>query len=228
MDATWTIDELIRVSAAALESAEYEGPASGRIRETPDKRTIRYYTTLGLLDRPAEFRGRTAFYGRRHVLQLTAIKRLQSKGMSLVQIQQALSGADDRRLESWAGIPEEFWEKHKPAIQAPVDPDALLASRDAPQPADSFGAGMTPATPAKRAAFWREPPAMTSASPTRTASDVAPLPELHAIAALELAPGVKLLLESTAAERINRGLLQELAPATEFLVKELRRLKLIA
>jgi len=72
MNASWRLDQLADVVARALETAAYDGQASGRVREVPDKRTIRYYTTLGLLDRPAEYRGRVAYYGRRHVLQLVA------------------------------------------------------------------------------------------------------------------------------------------------------------
>ena len=75
--ALWTIDELGSRVALAL-SVDYDGQASGRVRDVPDRRTIRYYTTLGLIDRPA-LRGRTALYGRRHLLQLVAIKRLQAQ-----------------------------------------------------------------------------------------------------------------------------------------------------
>src|ERR1700730_4103681 len=87
----WTIDELGRLVAAAL-SVDYAGQANGQVRDVPDRRTIRYYTTLGLIDRPAEMRGRTALYGRRHLLQLVAIKRLQAAGRSLTEIQQHLLG----------------------------------------------------------------------------------------------------------------------------------------
>ena len=82
-----TIDELSVAVAAALEEG-YAGAPNARVREVPDPRTIRYYTTLGLIDRPAEMRGRTAFYGRRHLLQLVAIKKLQARGRSLAEIQQ--------------------------------------------------------------------------------------------------------------------------------------------
>ena len=39
-------------------------------------------------------RGRTALYGLRHLLQLVAIKRLQAKGYTLEQVQQALEGLE--------------------------------------------------------------------------------------------------------------------------------------
>ena len=53
----WTIDELGERVAGALGGPGYEGVPSGRVRDVPDLRTIRYYTTLGLLDRPAAMRG---------------------------------------------------------------------------------------------------------------------------------------------------------------------------
>src|SRR5262249_46157634 len=65
------------------------------------------YTTLGLLDRPAEMRGRTALYGRRHLLQLVAIKRLQARGVSLMEIQQQLVGLTDAALRRLAKLPAE-------------------------------------------------------------------------------------------------------------------------
>ena len=66
----WTIEELGERIAEALGGQGYDGVPSGRVRDVPDLRTIRYYTTLGLLDRPAAMRGRTALYGSRHLLQL--------------------------------------------------------------------------------------------------------------------------------------------------------------
>jgi DNA-binding transcriptional MerR regulator len=97
----WTIDELGERVAAALGGRGYEGVPSGRVRDVPDLRTIRYYTTLGLLDRPVAMRGRTALYGPRHLLQLVVIKRLQARGLSLAAVQErvvGLSGAALRRL----------------------------------------------------------------------------------------------------------------------------------
>ena len=64
---TWRIDELAERAAAALVGTDAPA-ASGRVTPVPDRRMLRYYTTLGLLDRP-EVRGRVAYYGRRHLLQ---------------------------------------------------------------------------------------------------------------------------------------------------------------
>src|SRR5271168_5531128 len=90
----WTIDELGSRVALAL-SVDYDGQVSGRVRHVPDRRTIRYYTTLGLIDRPLEMRGRTALYGRRHLLQLVAIKRLQAQGQTIADLQRELLGLTD-------------------------------------------------------------------------------------------------------------------------------------
>src|SRR6267378_745075 len=89
--ARWTLDELCDQVAQAL-ARDAPAALDGRVREVPDRRTLRYYTTLGLLDRPAEMRGRTAYYGRRHLLQLVAIKRLQARGLSLAEVQERLVG----------------------------------------------------------------------------------------------------------------------------------------
>jgi DNA-binding transcriptional MerR regulator len=102
--ARWTIAELSAQAAVAL-SVDHAGPPDGRTREVPDSRTIRYYTTLGLLDRPAEMRGRTALYGRRHLMQLVAIKRLQARGQSLAEIQRQLIGLPPAALARIAKLP---------------------------------------------------------------------------------------------------------------------------
>jgi hypothetical protein len=97
----WTIHQLCTEVERVL-AVDYAGSPSGRVRDIPDLRTIRYYTTAGLLDRPAEMRGRTALYGRRHLLQLVAIKQLQTRGLSLAQVQQQIAGATDAMLRRLA------------------------------------------------------------------------------------------------------------------------------
>src|SRR5438105_9530709 len=99
----WTIDELGAMVALAL-SVGYAGQANGQVRDVPDRRTIRYYTTLGLIDRP-QLEGRTALYGKKHLLQLVAIKRLQAEGRTLAEVQQALAQVPLRTLEKLARLP---------------------------------------------------------------------------------------------------------------------------
>ena len=69
----------------------------GRVSAAPDARTVRYYTTLGLLDRP-RIENRQARYGERHVLQLLAIKALQAQDLPLAEIQQRLYARSDAEL----------------------------------------------------------------------------------------------------------------------------------
>jgi DNA-binding transcriptional MerR regulator len=105
----WTIAELGRLAAEALEAApDYEPPTNGQVRPVPDRRTIRYYTSLGLLARPAQMRGRTALYGPRHLRELVAIKRLQARGLSLADIQGRMAGIGARELAALADVPGEL------------------------------------------------------------------------------------------------------------------------
>lgn len=136
-DGLWTIDELSAGVAEAL-TGDYPGQSNGRVRDVPDRRTIRWYTTIGLLDRPAAMRGRTALYDRRHLLQLVAIKRLQAAGHTLAAVQGELLGATVATLERIAALPD-----HAPSPAAPREPTRERFWAAAPaQPAPSGdGAG---------------------------------------------------------------------------------------
>jgi DNA-binding transcriptional MerR regulator len=129
----WTLAELADRAAGALSSG-YGGQRSARVSDVPDIRSIRYYTTLGLLDRPAEMRGRTALYGQRHLWQLVAIKRRQAAGCTLAEIQQELAGAPDSTLQRLADLPDEgFWRRVPPATAAPARPPAHPPAAAAPK-----------------------------------------------------------------------------------------------
>lgn len=100
----WTIDELADLAAKALATAGVRAP-SGRVTAMPDRRVIRWYATIGLLDPPLRARGRTARYGERHLLQLVAVKRRQAEGRTLTEIQAELGGATDTTLRRIADVP---------------------------------------------------------------------------------------------------------------------------
>src|SRR5215470_6793752 len=116
----WTLDELCAQVALAL-AVDYAGAGNGRVRDVPDRRTIRYYTTLGLVDRPAAMRGRTALYGRRHLLQLVAIKRLQAHGLSLAEVQERLLGLTDAALARLAKLPGSVEAAADGPVTAPAE-----------------------------------------------------------------------------------------------------------
>ena len=151
----WTITELAAEVATALAEAEVD-QSSGRVTEVPSTRTIRYYTTHGLLDAPSAFKGRTAFYGPRHLQQLVAIKRLQARGATLVEIQTRLVSADDAVLADLAGVAEpaprteaprraeSFWASPAPPA-APVEPQVEARQLELPNvyPALELESGLT-------------------------------------------------------------------------------------
>lgn len=154
MQGKWTIDELGSVVALAL-ATDQSNSANGRVRDIPDLRTIRYYTTLGLLDRPAEIRGRTAFYGHRHLLQLVAIKRLQGRGLTLAEIQRQLVGLTNAALIQLTRLPAgtESAPANLPAIAesapaAPVSQAETSAAFWKTAPAEPARAAELPASPA--------------------------------------------------------------------------------
>lgn len=179
-DDLWTIDELSAEVAEAL-IVDYPGPPSGRVREVPDRRTIRWYTTIGLLDRPAAMRGRTALYGRRHLLQLVAIKRLQADGRSLAAVQQELYGATDTALGRIARVTGDRngAAPEPPEPPEPAAPEAYIVSAAdvTPVPAPAPASGR----------FWAARPAAPFAPPP-------PAPAL--VHGIELADSVTLVLPS--------------------------------
>ena len=196
MDTYWRIAELQYAVEMALRDAEYNGQSSARVQSVPDTRAIRYYTTLGILDRAAEMRGRTAFYDRRHVLQLVTIKRLQAEGMKLSEIQQKLTGLSNRKLMGIAKLSKGFWEslgkqlskraakaKQAKAKSKLAAPEIHAVSEPAPQDQASAmdGSGATVSRPAKKtkantkqrsaAAFWAEPIDVTRETPDQISAD---------------------------------------------------------
>jgi DNA-binding transcriptional MerR regulator len=72
-------------------------PANGQTSSELSARTLHYYRGSGLLDAPESAAGRG--YGRRHLLQLKAIRILQAQGLPLSRIQQLLFGRSDEELK---------------------------------------------------------------------------------------------------------------------------------
>jgi hypothetical protein len=163
----WTLDDLGAQVALAL-AVDYAGQASGRVRDVPDRRTIRYYTTLGLVDRPAAMRGRTALYGMRHLLQLVAIKRLQANGLSLAEIQARLVGLTDGALRQVARPPADF------DVGRPSSADRAMSTD---------GDGGRP-----QARFWSAAPSAVAPEPPRSSAP-------RVLTEVPLEPGVTLFLE---------------------------------
>jgi DNA-binding transcriptional MerR regulator len=143
----WTLPEL--VAEVATRIAALPAPRNGQVRAIPDERTVRYYVTLGLLDRPAAMRGRTALYGPRHAAQVIAIKRLQTMGRSLSEIQALWPTLDDPTLARMSGV----------ALSASHRPRARAAFwKREPQLSEHGGAAAAPAPAASVAQVVRGEP----------------------------------------------------------------------
>lgn len=155
-----TIAELA-VAVAGVLAHGYDGVRSGRVRHLPDPRTIRWYQTLGMVDRPAAFRGRTALFSRRHVLQLAAVKRLQAAGHPLADIQRGLVAKTDAELARAVG------ESLVHVDRCVADVVAARARADARAPL--LEPPVKAATRRPTTDFWKVLPAEAAAAPARAA-----------------------------------------------------------
>jgi DNA-binding transcriptional MerR regulator len=70
-----------------------------KVTEMPTERTIRYYLSHRLLDRPLGRRGNSSIFGYRHLLQVLVIKYLQSQYLPLKKIGAVMGGLSNRELE---------------------------------------------------------------------------------------------------------------------------------
>jgi DNA-binding transcriptional MerR regulator len=209
----WTIVELTARVEREL-AVGYAGAGNGRVRDIPDLRTIRYYTTLGLLDRPALMRGRTALYGRRHLLQIVAIKRLQSLGQSLVQVQERIAGATERELESLAGVPADSAAEGSDALSGAIASEVTHRPFWKARP-PQFASG--PPSPVASTRQRRGEPESASASPAYN--------EMMPLQAIELTDRVMLLL--VPARPIDRDELPAISQAAAPLIRHLANHQLV-
>jgi hypothetical protein len=195
--------------------------ANGRVRDVPNERLIRWYGTVGLVDPPLSRRGRVARYGRRHLLQLVAVKRRQAEGKSLAEIQEELAGAADEALAAVARIPALLPAPARAggsgaaaAAVAPAETVAPARTRAAAETAAPVGAG-----PGR---FWgRQPRPAVAEGPAAGPDTGGDVPMARLVTGIRLAPGVMLLLDGadatlgladmTAIVDAARPLLRELA-----------------
>ncbi len=184
MEEPWTILELTELAAETLAVTRPTGPegvparANGRVRDVPNERLIRWYVTVGLVDPPLSRRGRVARYGRRHLLQLVAVKRRQAEGRSLAEIQAELAGATDEALAAVACVPD-----IEPAPQAAPAAPSRFWVRQPWQPSQPAPAAERPGLPESGAADCGH------------ADRGAAFPLAGLVHGVRLAPGVMLLLE---------------------------------
>jgi DNA-binding transcriptional MerR regulator len=92
------LDELIEIANHLISLVVPEQP-SDRVAETLNERTLRYYITEGLIDRPLGKEGTAALYGYRHLLQILAIKLLQGSYLPIRRIREVLADKSNEELE---------------------------------------------------------------------------------------------------------------------------------
>jgi hypothetical protein len=212
----WTLGDLVAEAATRLEALP--APKNGQVRAVPDERTIRYYSQLDLLDRPAAMRGRTAYYNRRHLAQIVAIKRMQSAGHSLADIQAMWPTIDETTLSRISGVLLEsvfqpsgkpmrtgrknFWRNDAesgrdvgaPSLppQYPVPPTSMPMPRPAPKPVP-----VPPPKPVELRVDIAPGVAIVVALPTERSISISPA-DVHA---------VRVAAVAVVTELANRGLI---------------------
>jgi DNA-binding transcriptional MerR regulator len=97
-ESSFTISQFI---AILREQLPHVAPSQTkyRVTEIPSERTIRFYTAIKLVDKPVAKEGSRARYGYRHLLQIMAIKYLQSQYLPLVKIRSLVENISNRDLE---------------------------------------------------------------------------------------------------------------------------------
>src|SRR5258708_16221650 len=99
----WTMDELLeRVREALPRLVKIDQPRY-KVTDVPDARTVRYYIAQGLVGHPTGRKGTYALYGRKHLLQILAVKLLQAEYLPIRKIQALLAGLDEPGLEKLLG-----------------------------------------------------------------------------------------------------------------------------
>jgi DNA-binding transcriptional MerR regulator len=164
-----------------------------RVSDIPTERTVRYYTTNFLVDKPLARDGVNALYGYRHLLQILAIKYLQSQYLPLVKVRSLIKNADNRELE-------------------------LLIPAFASAPASSRMVSREDRRIAERSFLSRTPAVDPPLRPTEEATgqvaraDALPPDSWHR---MEVVPGIELHVQAAALpaerrERLREALLREL------------------
>jgi DNA-binding transcriptional MerR regulator len=125
-----TLDELVDAAESLLSAV---APVQQRYKVTarPDVRTIRYYTSQGLLPKPVSYDGGRARYALTHLLRLLWIKKLQAEHLTLARIKQELKklGDADVRRALTTGQPG---GRARPAREPAAEPAREPLLEDSP------------------------------------------------------------------------------------------------
>jgi DNA-binding transcriptional MerR regulator len=176
-----------------------------RVSPVPDMRTIRYYSGLGLVDRPS-IMGRVARYSGRHILQLLAIKVLQGASLPLAEIQTRLYGLSDSELENIISMYLDDQAKILNASHAAsttvLTPIPSSISASASLSASASAAATSPLTvPAIQQIYGRVSPSVAVSWQE-----------------IEVVPGLKIMAEQSWLENLNASVKQSGQPVDRALL----------
>lgn len=92
------LDELVEIANHLINLVVPVQP-SDRVAETLNERTLRYYISEGLIDRPLGKEGTAALYGYRHLLLVLSVKLLQGSYLPIKRIREVLADRSNEEIE---------------------------------------------------------------------------------------------------------------------------------
>jgi len=93
-----TLDELV-IEVARIIPYIAQEQKRYKVAVYPDERTIRYYINVGLVDKPSSSQGKPSRFTYQHLLQIIAIKHLQTQYLPLNKIKEMLQDFGIGQLE---------------------------------------------------------------------------------------------------------------------------------
>ena len=97
------LPEFTAVAERVVDALNLE-QSRGTVTSVPDERTIRYYLAEGLIQPADERQGTASVFGYLHLLQVVAVKKLQTEHLPIRKIRELVSGKGEEELESLIGI----------------------------------------------------------------------------------------------------------------------------
>jgi len=139
------------------------------VTETLSERTLRYYISHGLVDRPSGKEGSSALYGYRHLLQLLALKRLQASYLPVKKIREIVPESTNDALRAIISGGEQGGPMETGSLSSTSPRDSAIAfldsiSQDRPVTRSSQSRGAPPPSS----------PALNVQSPSGTAGSTPP------------------------------------------------------